>query len=133
LEGTRKARKVVNKTHCNKAAEKRLESKLLKETCLKYAELKESKEMTAEEVCIQVALNNNLSPSRAPKPFTVKKFVREDRAGESPGKRGRKFKAGSESQQRNSDDRGVKLGKHLPGRWLRMPVQELGASLITPS
>ena len=48
--------------------------------------------MTAEEVCIQVALNNNLSPSRARKPFTVKKFVREDRAGQSPGKRGRKFK-----------------------------------------
>jgi len=80
--------------------------------------------MTAEEVCIQVALNNNPSPSRAPKPSTVKKFVREDRAGGSPGKRGRKFKTGAELLD-------AVAAKH--GRWLRMPVQELGVSLINPS
>ena len=89
-EGTRKPRKTANTIVTNKAVKKRRVTKAFKEACIAYADCKESKEMTAAEVCMSVALVSQLSPTSAPKPGVEKRFLRDGKAGESSGKPGRK-------------------------------------------
>ena len=115
-EGNRKSRKTASTILSNKADKKRWVTKAFKEACIAYAGCKEAREITAGEVCMSVALVNQLSPKSAPKPRMVKEFVRDGKAGESPGKCGRKFKIGPElldavaAKQALSQARGVEMG-----------------------
>jgi len=81
-EGTRRSRKTANTILPNKADKKRRVTKALREPCIAYAGCKETREMTVGEVCMSVALVNQLSPKSAPKPRMAKGFVRDGKAGE---------------------------------------------------
>ena len=111
-EGTRRSRKTANTILSNKADQKRRVTKAFRESCIAYAGCKETRDMTAGEVCMSVALVNQLSP----KPRMVKGYVRDGKVGESPGKRGRKFRIGPElldaaaAKQALSQARGVEMG-----------------------
>ena len=115
-EGTRTSRKTANTIVTNKAAKQRRVTKAFRESCIAYAGCKETRDMTAGEVCMSVALVNQLCPKSAPKPRMVKGYVRDGKVGESPGKRGRKFKIGPElldaaaAKQALSQARGVEMG-----------------------
>lgn len=115
-EGTRRSRKTANTILSNKADKKRRVTKAFRESCIAYAGCKETREMTAGEVCMSVVLVNQLSPKSAPKPRMVKGYVRDGKVGESPGKRGRKFRIGPElldaaaAKQALSQARGVEMG-----------------------
>jgi len=76
-EGTRKSRRTASTILSNKADKKRRVTKALEEACIAYAGCEEDQEMTADEVCMSVALVNHLSPKSAPKSRKVKEFVRD--------------------------------------------------------
>ena len=65
-EGTRKSRKTANTILPNKADKKLWAAMALKEARIAHASCKGAQEITAGEVCISVALVNQLSPKGAP-------------------------------------------------------------------
>jgi len=73
---------------------KRTQVKAFKVACVQYAEVKEAGGLTSQQVCDWVGYQMCLSPGSTPKPAVVRKQVALGLAGESPGKRGRKFKIG---------------------------------------
>jgi len=74
---------------------KRTRVKALKAACLQFAEVKESGELTSQQVCGWVSYQVCLSPSSAPKPKRVRVQVAAGLAGDSTGKRGRMSKTGA--------------------------------------
>ena len=76
----------------NNAGKKEKRKNVFKEACLVYKRMKVGKGVRAGDVCDMVGTKHNLSPHSKLKPTMVKKYVREDRAGQSPEKRGRKSK-----------------------------------------
>ena len=92
LTGTKMTRgQASGKRKLDKQA-KRGRVKAFKTACLQYAEVKEAGGLTAQQVCSWVGNQMCQSPASAPKPGSVRKQVALGLAGESPGKRGRKFR-----------------------------------------
>ena len=90
--GGRRSRKMANNVRVA-AQEKEEKCKAaFKEACLTYEAQKGQPGVTAPAVCELVGLAHGLSPDSKPKHKTVKNFVREGRAGKSPGKKGPKPK-----------------------------------------
>ena len=97
--GGRRSRKMANNVRVA-AQEKEEKCKAaFKEACLTYEAQKGQPGVTAPAVCELVGLAHGLSPDSKPKHKTVKNFVREGRAGKSPGKKGPKPKWSSEVVQ----------------------------------